>query len=78
MAKRQADTEQFTNEILAKADKRLNVFVTHDYFIGPFAAGITNGGLNTSSTDPWINWCSGVALVLHEDNTYDAFAIKCS
>lgn len=78
LAKRQADAEQFTNEILAKADKRLNVFVTHDYFIGPFVAGITNGGLNTSSTDPWINWCSGAALVLHEDNTYDAFAIKCS
>ena len=63
--------------MLAKADKRLNVFVTHDYFIGPFISGITDGQFDSSSTNPWVKYCSGVALVLHEDNTYDAFPIKC-
>jgi len=77
VAKRNADTFQFANEMLAKADKRLNVFVTHDYFIGPFIAGITDGQFDSSNTNPWVKYCSGVALVLHEDNTYDAFPIKC-
>ena len=77
IAKRNADTFQFANEMLAKADKRLNVFVTHDYFIGPFISGITDGQFDSSSTNPWVKYCSGVALVLHEDNTYDAFPIKC-
>lgn len=77
IAKRNADTFQFANEMLAKADKRLNVFVTHDYFIGPFISGITDGQFDSSNTNPWVKYCSGVALVLHEDNTYDAFPIKC-
>lgn len=77
VAKRNADTFQFANEMLAKADKRLNVFVTHDYFIGPFISGITDGQFDSSNTNPWVKYCSGVALVLHEDNTYDAFPIKC-
>ena len=77
VAKRNADTFQFANEMLAKADKRLNVFVTHDYFIGPFIAGITDGQFDSSNTNPWVKYCSGVALVLHADNTYDAFPIKC-
>lgn len=77
VAKRNTDTFQFANEMLAKADKRLNVFVTHDYFIGPFIAGITDGQFDSSNTNPWVKYCSGVALVLHEDNTYDAFPIKC-
>ena len=77
ITKRNADTFQFANEMLAKADKRLNVFVTHDYFIGPFISGITDGQFDSSNTNPWVKYCSGVALVLHEDNTYDAFPIKC-
>lgn len=77
-AKLLSDTEKFVNEIIAEADKRLNIFVTHDYFIGPLVTGITNYGLSTESNSPWVNWCSGIAIIVHEDKTYDTFAVKCS
>lgn len=77
-AKLLSDTEKFVNEIIAEADKRLNIFVTHDYFIGPLVTGITNYGLSTENNSPWVNWCSGIAIIVHDDNTYDTFAVKCS
>ena len=73
-----SDTEQFINEIINKADKSLNFFITSDYFVGCMQAGVTNRQYDQSNNDPWVNWCSGVAIVVHPDNTYDAFAVKCS
>ena len=77
-AKLISDTHQFINEIIAKADKTLNFFITSDYFVGCMQAGVTEYGYNQTNNDPWVNWCSGVAIVVHPDNTYDAFAVKCN
>lgn len=77
-AKIVSDTHQFINEIIAKADKTLNFFITSDYFVGCMQAGVTEYGYDQTNNDPWVNWCSGVAIVVHPDNTYDAFAVKCN
>jgi len=77
-AKLISDTHQFINEIIAKADKTLNFFITSDYFVGCMQAGVTEYGYNQTNNSPWVNWCSGVAIVVHPDNTYDAFAVKCN
>ena len=73
-----SDTNRFINEIIAKADKTLNFFVTSDYFVGCMQAGVTNYGYDQSGNNPWVNWCSGVCIVAHTDGTYDAFAVKCN
>ena len=76
-----SDTQQFINEIINAADKfgkRLNFFITSDYYIGCMQAGVTGLQYNQTGNNPWVNWCSGVAIVVHPDNTYDAFAVKCS
>lgn len=77
-AKLISDTHQFINEIIAKADKTLNFFITSDYFVGCMQAGVTKYGYDQTNNNPWVNWCSGVAIVVHPDNTYDAFAVKCN
>lgn len=73
-----ADTKKFINEIIAKADKTLNFFITSDYFVGCMQAGVSSFGYDQTSNNPWVNWCSGVAIVAHPDNTFDAFCVKCS
>ena len=73
-----ADTRKFINEIIAKADKTLNFFITSDYFVGCMQAGVSSFGYDQTGNDPWVNWCSGVAIVAHPDNTFDAFCVKCS
>ena len=52
--------------------------LTSDYYIGCMQAGVTGLQYNQTGNNPWVNWCSGVAIVVHPDNTYDAFAVKCS
>ena len=76
-----SDTRQFINEIINAADKfgkRLNFFITSDYYIGCMQAGVTGLQYDQTGNNPWVNWCSGVAIVVHPDNTYDTFAVKCS
>lgn len=73
-----ADTKKFINEIIAKADKTLNFFITSDYFVGCMQAGVSSFGYDQTDNNPWVNWCSGVAIVAHPDNTFDAFCVKCS
>ena len=65
-------------EAADKFGKRLNFFITSDYYIGCMQAGVTGLQYNQTGNNPWVNWCSGVAIVVHPDNTYDAFAVKCS
>lgn len=72
-----ADTDQFINEIINKSDKTLGVFVTSDYFVGALMAGVSNYG-RSFDTSLWVDWCSGVCLIVHPNNTYDAFCVKCS
>ena len=62
----------------AKIALTTNVFITHDYFIGPFFSGITDGRYTGSDSDPWVKFCSGVAIILHSDKSYDAVPVYAS
>ena len=68
---------QFTQEILALADKRLNVFVTHDYFLVPLVAAMTDVKLSKTDSNKWLNYGAGLGIILHNDNTFEAFPIRC-
>ena len=66
---------QFTQEIIALADKRLNVFVTHDYYLVPLVAAMTNVEFLKGSK--WLNYEAGLGIILHSDNTFEIFPIRC-
>ena len=66
---------QFTQEIIALADKRLNVFVTHDYYLVPFVAAMTDVEFLKGSK--WLNYEAGLGIILHSDNTFEIFPIRC-
>ena len=67
--------KQFTQEIIALADKRLNVFVTHDYYLVPFVAAMTE--IKCAKDSKWLNFEAGLGIILHSDNTFEAFPIRC-
>ena len=69
--------KQFTQEIIALADKRLNVFVTHDYFLVPLVAAMTDVKLSKTDSNKWLNYEAGLGIILHNDNTFEAFPIRC-
>ena len=66
---------QFTQEIIALADKRLNVFVTHDYYLVPFVAAMTE--IKFEKGGNWLNYEAGLGIILHSDNTFEIFPIRC-
>ena len=68
---------QFTQEILALADKRLNVFVTHDYYLVPLVAAMTDVKCSKTVSNKWLNYEAGLGIILHSDNTFEAFPIRC-
>ena len=68
---------QFTQEILALADKRLNVFVTHDYFLVPLVAAMTSIKCSKTDSNKWLNYEAGLGIILHNDDTFEAFPIRC-
>lgn len=67
--------KQFTQEIIALADKRLNVFVTHDYYLVPFVAAMTE--IKCENNSKWLNFEAGLGIILHPDNTFEIFPIRC-
>ena len=69
--------KQFTQEIIALADKRLNVFVTHDYYLVPFVAAMTDIKCSKTDSNKWLNYEAGLGIILHSDNTFEAFPIRC-
>lgn len=68
---------QFTQEILALADKRLNIFITHDYYLVPLVAAMTDIKCSKSDSSKWLNYEAGLGIILHSDNTFEAFPIRC-
>ena len=66
--------KQFTQEIIALADKRLNVFVTHDYYLVPFVATMTE--IKFEKGGNWLNYEAGLGIILHSDNTFEIFPIR--
>lgn len=69
--------KQFTQEIIALADKRLNVFVTHDYYLVPLVAAMTDIKCSKSDSSKWLNYEAGLGIILHSDDTFEAFPIRC-
>ena len=67
--------KQFTQEIIALADKRLNIFITHDYYLVPLVAAMTDVEFLKGSK--WLNYEAGLGIILHSDNTFEAFPIRC-
>lgn len=67
--------KQFTQEIIALADKRLNVFVTHDYYLVPFIAAMTE--IKCAKDSKWLNFEAGLGIILHPDDTFEIFPIRC-
>ena len=68
---------QFTQEIIALADKRLNIFITHDYYLVPLVAAMTDIKCSKSDSSKWLNYEAGLGIILHSDNTFEAFPIRC-
>lgn len=68
---------QFTQEIIALADKRLNIFVTHDYYLVPLVAAMTDIKCSKTESNKWLNYEAGLGIILHSDNTFEAFPIRC-
>ena len=66
---------QFTQEIIALADKRLNVFVTHDYYLVPLVAAMTD--VDFLKGRKWLNYEAGLGIILHSDSTFEIFPIRC-
>ena len=69
--------KQFTQEIIALADKRLNIFITHDYYLVPLVAAMTDIKCSKSDSSKWLNYEAGLGIILHSDNTFEAFPIRC-
>ena len=68
---------QFTQEIIALADKRLNIFITHDYYLVPLVAAMTDVKCSKTDSNKWLNYEAGLGIILHSDNTFEAFPIRC-
>ena len=68
---------QFTQEIITLADKRLNIFITHDYYLVPLVAAMTDIKCSKSDSSKWLNYEAGLGIILHSDNTFEAFPIRC-
>ena len=68
---------QFIQEIIALADKRLNIFITHDYYLVPLVAAMTDIKCSKTDSNKWLNYEAGLGIILHSDNTFEIFPIRC-
>ncbi|MCF0224056.1 MAG: hypothetical protein HUK20_07290 [Fibrobacter sp.] len=78
--------DEFLKNIKTEMERsnRVSVMVTHDFTICPFIIWASNGEINLhwkdddryTSTRRWPNYMSGVAVILHEDNTTEYIVVK--
>lgn len=54
---------------------KFSMFVSHDSLCVPLVEWATNEAIDVKSND-WINFMSGIAIVVHNDNTYEVFPVK--
>lgn len=68
--------------INACANTRLNVFVSHDHYLGPmitYASMIDTAPSLTPynmSSNHWVNYLAGVAIIIHTNGTYEIVPFK--
>ena len=56
---------------------RLNVFVTHDYYLVPLVAAMTDVKCSKTDSNKWLNYEAGLGIIFHSDNTFEIFPIRC-
>ena len=75
------DYVRVCKEILNKSTARLNMFYTHDFFTLPLAVLASNkyftfSGNSSADNRNWINYCAGIGMILHPDNTYEVMPVR--
>ena len=80
-AKLASDYERVCKEILNKSTGRLNMFYTHDFFTLPLAVLASNkyftfSGDSSHDNRNWINYCAGIGMILHPDDTYEVMPVR--
>ena len=53
----------------------MHVFVTHDYYLVPFIAAMTD--IKCIKDSAWLNYEAGLGIILHKDDTFEIFQIRC-
>lgn len=80
--KRQADFENITQSLIKLADKRLNVMITHDYFLYTYlgAAMYTDPTCtDKESVCGTVNYLDGAVIIIHSDEkTYEVYPVDCT
>lgn len=79
--KRQNDFEEINQSLIALADKRLNVMITHDYFLYVYLGAAVY--TDATCTDPAtvcseVNYLDGAVIIIHDDKTYEVYPIDCT
>ena len=73
---------QFVNEIIVaniSKWKRVSVFVSHDVLVEPLIAFVSNRTINLKSFEApfhWVNYLSGIAVIVDEKNTITVLPVK--
>lgn len=80
--KRQTDFENITQALIKLADKRLNVMITHDYFLYTYlgAAMYTDPTCtDKESVCGTVNYLDGAVIIIHPDErTYEVYPVDCT
>lgn len=80
--KRQTDFENITQALIKLADKRLNVMITHDYFLYTYlgAAMYTDPTCtDKESVCGTVSYLDGVVIIIHPDEkTYEVYPVDCT
>lgn len=79
--KRQNDFEEINQSLIALADKRLNVMITHDYFLYVYLGAAVY--TDATCTDPAtvcseVNYLDGAVIIIHDDKTYEVYPVDCT
>ena len=80
--KRQTDFENITQALIKLADKRLNVMITHDYFLYTYlgAAMYTDATCtDKESVCGTVSYLDGAVIIIHPDEkTYEVYPVDCT
>ena len=80
--KRQTDFENITQALIKLADKRLNVMITHDYFLYTYlgAAMYTDSTCtDKESVCGTVSYLDGAVIIIHPDEkTYEVYPVDCT
>ena len=80
--KRQNEFEEITQQLIKLADKRLNVMITHDYFLYTYTGAAMYTDETCTDKDSVCgtqNYLDGVVIIIHTaDKTYEIYPVDCT